>query len=119
MRSVVAVIQDITQVVAAREVLARDKEQLEALVAERTASLQEMTRHLNFLLYTIAHDLRAPLRAQHGYSDLLLMNFGTLLGQTGSGYLNKIKEAATRLDDLVRDVLSYASINRKALPSLR
>jgi len=115
-RSAVVVMQDISQVMAAREVLARDKEQLEALVAERTASLQEMTRNMNFLLYTIAHDLRAPLRAQHGYSDLLLLKFGDLLGRTGSDYLNKIKDAAARLDDLVRDVLSYASINRKVLP---
>jgi PAS domain S-box-containing protein len=114
--SVVKVMQDISEVVAARQVLARDKEQLEALVAERTASLQEMTRHLNFLLYTIAHDLRAPLRAQHGYSDLLLLNYGPVLGQKGEEYLSRIKAAAVRLDDLVSDVLSYASINRKALP---
>jgi signal transduction histidine kinase len=66
------------------------------------------------VLHTIAHDLRAPLRAQHSYSDLLLLKFGS--DPTGSEYLNKIKEAAARLDDLVRDVLSYASLNRKALP---
>jgi PAS domain S-box-containing protein len=115
-RFAVAVMHDISEVVAAREVLARDKEQLEGLVAERTASLQEMTRHMNFLLYTIAHDLRAPLRAQHGYSDLLLMKFASVLGKTGVDYLHRIRDAAARLDDLVRDVLGYASISRKALP---
>jgi len=87
-RFAVAVLQDITEIVAAREVLARDNEQLEALVEERTASLQEMTRHMNFLLYTIAHDLRAPLRAQHGYSDLLLLKFSPVLDKTGVEYLH-------------------------------
>jgi signal transduction histidine kinase len=38
------------------------------------------------------------------------------LGKTGVDYLHRIRDAAARLDDLVRDVLGYANISRKALP---
>ena len=102
----------------ALEALAHHREQLEREVRDRTASLQETTDQLNTFVYTIAHDLRAPLRAQHGFANVLLEDFGPALGNQGTDYIEKIKAAAARLDTLVTDLLSYASLSREK-PELR
>ena len=109
----IAIKEDVTEIVRAREVLARDRRELERLVAERTASLQETTDQLNEFVYTVAHDLRAPLRAQHGFSRVLLEDFGEALGETGRHHVLKIQGAAARLDALVSDLLSYATLSRE------
>lgn len=93
------------------------EEHLERLVRERTATLQATTDQLNSLVYTIAHDLRAPLRAQHGFAGFLLEDYGPALGDAGRAWVNKISGAAERMDALVAGLLSYASISADA-PSL-
>jgi PAS domain S-box-containing protein len=88
---------------------------LEERVAERTATLQQTVTDLEAFTYTIAHDLRAPLRAQRGYANLLIEEFGEALGETGRGYAQSIAIAAERLDALVRDLLTLARLSREAL----
>ncbi|HTL18062.1 MAG TPA: PAS domain S-box protein, partial [Patescibacteria group bacterium] len=56
------IIRDITELVAARETLARGKEELERLVEARTSKLREMISELQHFSYSITHDMRAPLR---------------------------------------------------------
>src|SRR5665213_3043602 len=76
-------------------------QRLEQRVRERTASLEETNNHLEAFCYTIAHDLRAPLRAQHGFAQALLDDYGTLIGEPGRDYAERIKSAAGRLENLV------------------
>jgi PAS domain S-box-containing protein len=85
---------------------------LEQLVQQRTASLEETNQQLEAFCYTIAHDLRAPLRAQQGFSSVLLEEFGEVLGPHGRDYAERIRKAALRLDALVNDLLAYSRISR-------
>jgi PAS domain S-box-containing protein len=85
---------------------------LEKTVNERTASLQETNKQLEAFCYTISHDLRSPLRAQQSFASALLEEYGESLGETGRDYAERIRQAATRLDTLVNDLLAYSRISR-------
>lgn len=85
---------------------------LEAQVKARTASLEETNRELEAFTYTIAHDLRAPLRAQESFASALLVDFGDVLGETGRDYAHRITDSAARLNHLVQDLLAFSRLSR-------
>jgi PAS domain S-box-containing protein len=91
-------------------------ETLEKMVSERTASLSETNKQLEAFTYTVSHDLRAPLRAQQGFANALLEEFGDVLGEAGRDYAERIHQAATRLQELVDDLLAYSRVSRAELP---
>ena len=85
--------------------------QLEERIRERTASLETSLNSIEELLYTIAHDLRAPNRAMQGYAELLRIDYGDKLDSTGREYLSRIMEAALRNDQLIRDLLQFGRLS--------
>jgi len=92
---------------------------LERRVAERTAELEGALHEMEAFTYAVAHDLRAPLRALHGLSDILLADYTDRpLDEDGSGYLLKIREASLRMDVLIQDILGYARLRKEDLPRL-
>ncbi len=102
------VARDITERVRSRELL-------EQTVAERTASLREAVEQMEEFSYSVAHDLRAPLRAMKAYAEVLQENYGARLDETGLSYLEKIRRASERMNRLTQDVLSYSRIARSQL----
>ena len=88
---------------------------LEKVVVERTASLTDINKQLEAFSYTVSHDLRAPLRAQQGFATALLDEYGQVLGETGRDYAQRIHQAATRLQELVDDLLAYSRVSRADL----
>lgn len=107
---------EIEDIVQARQILGRDKAQLEELVKSRTASLAETTEQLNSFCYSVAHDLRAPLRAQQGYARIILEDYGEQIGDSGKQFAQRIVSAAEKLEKLVHDLLSHVSISRGEQP---
>lgn len=95
--------------------LQKSKEELEQKVQERTASLQETTQQLETFCYSIAHDLRAPLRAQQSFAQALLFDYKDSLDDIGRDYVERIGRSAKRLDALVNDLLAYSRISRTEL----
>lgn len=89
--------------------------ELERLVAERTARLQETVGELEAFSYSIAHDMRAPLRAMTSFARLVQTEHGEQLDETGKEYLGRVVSAAQRLDRLVTDVLNYSNVSRRKL----
>lgn len=87
-------------------------ENLESMVAERTAKLAESLAELESFSYTVSHDLRSPLRAMQGFSDLLNAEYGSKLDPQGRDYLRRIDQGAQRLDSLIRELLQYSSVGR-------
>jgi len=86
--------------------------ELERRVKERTSLLEEATREANSFAYTVAHDLRAPLRAITGFCHALREDYSAAVDATGQDYLQRIVTGAKRMDDLIRDLLDYARLNR-------
>jgi PAS domain S-box-containing protein len=110
------VIHDISERKRIEEQLLHHREGLERSVAERTTELKEALRALEELLYTIAHDLRAPNRAMQGYSYLLETEYGSKLDETATDYLRRINAAALRNDALIRDLLEFGRLAHREVP---
>lgn len=99
--------------ISARKQAARQfEEDLKAQVAQRTSALEEKSRQLESFAYTIAHDLRSPLRAISGYAEFTLEDFQAQLPPEAITNLKKIQASAARLDELIRDLLSYARVSQ-------
>jgi PAS domain S-box-containing protein len=92
------------------------REDLERAVRERTTQLQESVAELESFSYSIAHDMRAPLRAMHGFGKILMQESVGLLEEPHREYLRRIIVSAQRLDVLIQDVLNYSRVSRSDLP---
>jgi signal transduction histidine kinase len=87
--------------------------ELEQRVARRTAELQHANRELEAFTYSVAHDLRAPLRHMQGFSDILIEDFAPQLSSGARQYLEKIVEGTRRMGALINDLLSLAQVGRQ------
>jgi signal transduction histidine kinase len=76
------------------------------------AQLQESNAALDAFAYTVSHDLRAPLRAMQGFSTALLEDCGDQLSPQGKEYATRVIAAATRMDALIQDLLTYSRLSR-------
>jgi PAS domain S-box-containing protein len=97
----------------ARLVLARSNEELESLVTERTAKLQELVEDLEHFSYTITHDMRAPLRAMRCFAEAI---YDEVVDEKQRELLGRIITAAARMDALIADALNYSKAVREELP---
>ncbi len=101
----------------ARDCLRRYADELEERVAQRTARLEESLRSLEGILYYVTHDLRAPLRAIHGFTSLLVAQCGGGSNPAAREYGAQISTAAARMDDLIQDLLGYGRLGYLELPA--
>jgi signal transduction histidine kinase len=100
----------------ARIQLADRAGQLEHAVAERTAELTAINKQLDAFVYTVAHDLRAPLRSMQGFSSLLVEDAGTSLSETGRDYATRIIVSAQFMDSLLLDLIAFSRIAKEKIP---
>jgi signal transduction histidine kinase len=87
--------------------------ELERLVAERTEELTAANKQLEMFVYSIAHDLRAPLRAMQGFSTMLVEEAGAALNETARHYADRISQSAQFMDALLIDLLAFSSISQQ------
>ena len=97
----------------AREALDRLNAELEDRIAARTAALNAKTRELETFAYSVAHDLKAPLRGIDGYSRLLLEDHGAGLDDEGRAFLQTIQGSTEEMSQLIDDLLEYSRLERR------
>ncbi len=106
---------DITARKRADAELRRYREQLEEMVAARTAELKAANRELESFAYSVSHDLRGPLRGIDGFAQALLEDYGTMLDTTGQDYLNRVRAGIQRMSALIDDLLKLSRLSRTPL----
>lgn len=99
----------------ARAKLKAHADELEMIVAQRTAELRETIAELESFSYSISHDMRGPLRAMQGYGTVLQEELKGKVGEEQWHYLERIVAASARLNRLVQDILNYSQISRRKL----
>ncbi|NEQ20938.1 MAG: hypothetical protein F6K28_17245 [Microcoleus sp. SIO2G3] len=95
-----------------REQLQRYANQLEQRVTERTAALQEANEQLEVFVYSVSHDLRAPLRGIQGLAQALVEDYAPELGDEGQLYANHLVASAQQMNTLLEDLLNYSRLSR-------
>jgi PAS domain S-box-containing protein len=103
-------VRDITAQREAEAEVATLTAELEARVEQRTAELELSNKNLQAFSYSIAHELRTPLRGQHGFSEALLEEYSELLGETGRGYAKRIQAASERMGAIIDDMLRVSQV---------
>ncbi|HKE55141.1 MAG TPA: ATP-binding protein, partial [Pyrinomonadaceae bacterium] len=103
----------------AKESLDRLNTELEQRIAARTAALDAKSRELETFAYSVAHDLKAPLRGIDGYSRLLLEDHLDQLNDEGRAFLKTIRTSSEEMDQLIEDLLDYSRLERRELQTDR
>jgi PAS domain S-box-containing protein len=81
----------------------------------RMKDLEVSNQGLESFIYTVSHDLRAPLRSLSGYSELLLEEYGGVLGEEGRGYAKRIVAVSEHMGQLIDYLLQYSRVSRAEL----
>ncbi|HSN17999.1 MAG TPA: ATP-binding protein [Gammaproteobacteria bacterium] len=114
-REWIGTVSDIDDRRRAEEEIYRLNQELEERVRDRTRKLEEINGELEAFSYSVSHDLRAPLRAMDGFSQRLLQDYGPQLDSQAKGYLDRIRNGASRMGQLIEDLLSLSRITRLQL----
>jgi PAS domain S-box-containing protein len=100
-RYLLGISQDITDAKAVRAALLAAKDKAEAA-----------NRELEAFSYSVAHDLRSPLRGIDGFAQALLEDYADKLDDTGKRHLERIRAAAQRMASLIDDLLDLSRVTR-------
>lgn len=92
--------------------LARSYETLDRRVQERTSELQVLNSELSTFSHSVAHDLRAPLRAIASYADILNEDKREQLDPQAREMIDRMRHNAHRVARLIEDLLKFSGISR-------
>jgi PAS domain S-box-containing protein len=116
--------EDITERKQAQDILRRSKEELEALIRERTEELRKSNedlarsnRELETFAYVASHDLQEPLRMVTNYVELLQARYATHLDDKAHEYIRMAVDGARHMRSLILDVLHYSRLEQEEEPA--
>ncbi|MDB6025461.1 MAG: hypothetical protein JWM68_1684, partial [Verrucomicrobiales bacterium] len=97
------------------DALSKFNQELEERVQQRTAALNESNEQMQIFTYSVAHDLRAPLRSVKGFSEAVLEDYGARIDKEGLEYLQRILKSVDHMDMIIQDLLVYSCLSREEL----
>lgn len=102
---------------AARDVTSRMlfENELEERIALRTQELSNANKELEAFSYSVSHDLRSPLRAIIGFTNILTEEYENKLDDEGKRICHAISSSAVKMGNLIDDLLSFSRLGRNEL----
>jgi len=94
-----------------------DRKRAEAALVRANEATEAANRELEAFSYSVAHDLRAPLRGIDGFSLALLDDYSEKLDEDGRRYLRRVRASAQHMAQLIESLLSLARITRGEMRS--
>lgn len=88
---------------------------LTSQLRQRSEAAEAANRELEAFSYSVSHDLHAPLRSVDGFSQALLEDYGAQLDEQARSYLDRIRNATTRMARLIDDLLQLSRVSRGEL----
>ena len=110
-------LQDITDLKKAKEEILELNRNLELRVHQRTMALKEANKELEDFVYSVSHDLRAPLRSISGFAQIIQRRHKASLNEEGRHYFDNIVKASGQMGELIDDLLKFSRLGRKAIQS--
>jgi signal transduction histidine kinase len=98
-----------------RNELKKHRDTMDKLVQDRTIALQDSNKELESYSYSIAHDLRAPLRSIIGFSQIILEDAADKLDNQSKEHLQRIIKASAHMTELIDDILEISRVSRTEL----
>jgi PAS domain S-box-containing protein len=111
--SAMIVSMDVTELKVSQRKVVELNAQLERKIAERTHQLEVVNKELESFSYSVAHDLRSPLRGIAGYSSILSEDHGEKLDEEGKRVLGEIQYNVGKMGSLIDDLLTFSRLGRK------
>lgn len=90
-----------------------------ANLRERSAALQRKTKELEAFTYSVAHDLKGPLREIEGFSSLLEKQFAHTTDEQLRHRIDVIRTSVLRLTHMIDALLKYSRLEQQSLPMSR
>jgi PAS domain S-box-containing protein len=106
---------DITERKNAEAEISRLNAALEQRVAQRTLELEESNKDLEAFIYSISHDLRAPLRNMAGFASIISEDYANQVPPEVQGFVKRILAGNEKMLHLVDDLLRFSRLGRKPL----
>jgi signal transduction histidine kinase len=91
------------------------RDHLDQRVQERTIQLDAANKELEAFSYSVAHDLRAPIRKIAGFARIVVEDYGEQLNDEVRSHLDKVQDGAEQMATLVEGLLSLAKLGRQAI----
>jgi len=112
---IVAVYRDESERHMAEDEIRRLNKVLEQRVIERTEQLKEINEELEDFVYSVSHDLRAPLRSISGFAEIIDRRHKASLNDEGQHYFENIIKASGQMGELIDDLLKFSRLGRKSI----
>ena len=92
-----------------------ERKRAEATLTEHAVKLEEINKELESFSYSVSHDLRAPLRAITGYSQMILKKEGERFDEETRRRFDVIRNNAEMMGRLIDDLLAFSRLGRQEL----
>ncbi len=106
---------DISERRKAEENILELNRNLEERVRQRTVELEETNRELEDFVYSVSHDLRAPLRSISGFAEIIHRRHKSCLNEEGQHYLDNVVKASKQMGELIDELLKFSRLGSKSI----
>lgn len=97
------------------EAIAQELGLLNQQLEDKSHQLELLNTELESFSYSVAHDLRAPLRTLNGFSKMLVEDYREALPEEARDYLNRIAKSAIKMGAIIDDILNLSRVSRESL----